>query len=633
MAKTVAMTEGTKEGLAEASAVLEPSSAPARPRFAIGRFSGEFADKATELAYRNERFPVWQRSGQTVLLLAALLGCAMAPTDLFAEAVQPVLPWLLGARLLQAAAAGLGAWGLRYAAPRTLQRHFLAQGVFLFGSTLALRQLYGFPEPWGLLGYMTLIVVFSLGLTVTTRSAAIFSGLALLAYDTWSLLDPGSGGDAATRALVIALTFMTSLLMTGFVNQINRAARTQYAGEILERENAALLSYQRSVAEAARITAETAARSESEFLATMSHEIRTPLNGMIGMLQLLDGTPLNAQQRDHVETLHASADTLLGIVNDILEFSRAEAGDIPLDHGAFDAADMLRQVVALFASQAQNKRLALKMQLRELPALLLGDARRLRQILLNLVGNAVKFTEQGSITVSLTRKPDGDWYRFAVTDTGIGISAEAQTRLFRKFSQADSSVTRRFGGTGLGLAICKRFVEAMGGSIGVDSTPESGSCFWFEVELPAVLRPVPAPAAVAPSEAAVPPQRILLVEDVALNQKIAVELLQTRGHRVTVANDGCEALTLLASAEFDLVFMDLHMPRMDGLAATRQLRAGGGRQATVPVIGLTASVLDVDRTRCLEAGMDDVITKPFSIASLDRAIRSAVARKAALRAG
>ena len=633
MVETVVSTEVTRPEETAAGIAAEPADGAARSRFAIGRFTGEFVDPTTERAYCEQHFQGWRGAGRIAILVAGLLGGVLAVGDLFGQAGRPTLPWLLGLRALQLVVAGTGFWALRRAGPRSLQWHFLVQGLFLFGWMMAVRQVFGNPEPWGLLGYMSVVVTFGLGLTLTTRSAAIFSGFGFVIYNVWSWIDPASGGDPATRALVVSLTVMTSLLMTGFVNQKNRAARTQYAGEVMERESAAQLSHQRSEAEAARIAAETAARSEAEFLATMSHEIRTPLNGMIGMLQLLDGTALNALQRDHVETLHASADTLLSIVNDILEFSRAEAGEIPLDHGAFDSVDMLRQVVALFASQVQNKRLVIKTQLRDLPAQLMGDARRLRQILLNLIGNAVKFTEQGSVTVSLSRKPGGDWYRFAVTDTGIGISAEAQTRLFRKFSQADSSVTRRFGGTGLGLAISKRFVEAMGGRIGVESAPGSGSCFWFEVELPAVQRPAPAPVSVASSEAGVPPQRILLVEDVALNQKIAVGLLQTRGHDVTVANDGQEALTRLAGETFDLVFMDLHMPRMDGLAATRQLRAGGVRQPAIPVIGLTASVLDVDRARCLDAGMDDVITKPFSLASLDRAIRGVVARKAPARVG
>ena len=291
--------------------------------------------------------------------------------------------------------------------------------------------------------------------------------------------------------------------------------------------------------------------------------------------------------------------------------------------------ELVRRIVALFASQAQNKKLTLEVALSDLPDAMIGDARRLRQILLNLVGNAIKFTERGSVTVALARKPDTSWYRFAVTDTGIGITQEAQGRLFRKFSQADSSVTRRFGGTGLGLAICKRFVEAMGGMIGVESIFGQGACFWFEIELAAAARPAAAPVDAAAAEAACPPQRILLVEDVVLNQKVAAGLLQARGHRVTIAGDGHEALARLAEEEFDLVFMDLHMPRLDGLAATRQLRQGEGRQRAIPVIGLTASVLDVDRERCLEAGMDDVITKPFNIVSLDRAIRGIVARRGA----
>jgi two-component system, sensor histidine kinase len=604
-----------------------PAVSGAASRLAIGSVSAVFTDPAVEQAYREQSFPARRKSAIAAVTLGGAICAGFALADLFAKSGSPALPWLLALRALMGIVAVLVILGLRRARPSNLQHHFLAQGCFLFVWMLVIRRLYNDPEPWGLFDFVTVVLAFGLGLPATFRVTALFSTLAVIAYGIKTWLDPLNDQMPGTRPLVFAFTIMTAIMITAFANRMNRAARTQHASEILERENAALLARQRSIAETARIAAETAARAESEFLATMSHEIRTPLNGMIGMLQLLDGTPLNLLQRDHVDTLHASADTLLAIVNDILDYSRAEAGEIRLDSGVFDPVELVRRITALFASQAQNKKLVLEVALSDLPAAMVGDARRLRQILLNLVGNAIKFTEHGAVTVSLARKPDTSWYRFAVTDTGIGITQEAQSRLFRKFSQADSSVTRRFGGTGLGLAICKRFVEAMGGIIGVDSTPGRGACFWFEVELAEAARPAPTAAEAAPSEAACPPQRILLVEDVVLNQKVAAGLLQARGHRVSIANDGNEALALLAEQEFDLVFMDLHMPRLDGLAATRQLRQRDGGQSAIPVIGLTASVLDVDRARCLEAGMDDVITKPFNILSLDRAIRGIVARR------
>jgi CheY-like chemotaxis protein len=364
--------------------------------------------------------------------------------------------------------------------------------------------------------------------------------------------------------------------------------------------------------QSARDEAQRANQTKSFFLATMSHEIRTPLSGLIGIAEGLNRSPLNDTQRKHVATLIHTAESMLRLINDILDLSKVESGTIELELLPFTLSSVAEEALALVVPLAERKGLSVRLELIEgLSPTVRGDAGRLRQVLLNLLSNAVRFTDHGEVVLRI--EPDGDTTRFVVQDTGIGISSEALSRIFQPFVQAERSTSRTHGGTGLGLAISSKLVGCMGGVLSATSTPGQGSTFSFALPLMAAG---PLPVSHSSNGDETVQQRlgrslhILVAEDNPVNQQVLTMLLERLGCTWEVAENGQEAVLRVSEKKFDIVLMDLQMPGMDGLRATRMIRMAEGEGARLPIVACTANAMQGERDRCLTAGMDDYLTKP-----------------------
>ncbi|HWL68471.1 MAG TPA: ATP-binding protein [Geminicoccus sp.] len=384
------------------------------------------------------------------------------------------------------------------------------------------------------------------------------------------------------------------------------AALAVLAAGVAQAERCRLLADLR----AARQIADDARSAKVNFLSAMGHEFRTPITAVLGMVDLLDQSDLPAGEKTYLETIRTSGRHLLAIVNDLLDFSRSEAGRLQVDNVEFSLREILDQTRAFLTPQASELGLEFHFDVDEqLPVVVRGDPRRLRQVLLNLTGNALKFTNRGSVTVQMRHTvADGAVrLRVDITDTGIGMAPEKVARLFRSFDLDGTPTRRSHGGIGLGLAISKRLIEAMGGQIGVESTQGVGSRFWFEVTLP--LGSAPNPVLLNASD--LPPLRVLVADDGAVNRKLLLQMLSRYGHQVTSARNGVEAVEMVVRGQFDVVLMDIQMPVMDGIEATRLIRELPAPRNATPILGITASIMPEEYQRCLDVGMNRVLVKPL----------------------
>jgi CheY-like chemotaxis protein/nitrogen-specific signal transduction histidine kinase len=381
-----------------------------------------------------------------------------------------------------------------------------------------------------------------------------------------------------------------------------------------------LLLLRAAAAREARRRALAASRSKGEFLATMSHEIRTPMNSILGFTQLLLHNPgISSTARDHVKLIAEAGGSLMTVLNDILDFSKVEAGQIDLHIEPIDLTVLCGAAVEIMRESARAKGLDLRLEMSGLESPFAVDGQRLRQVLLNLLNNGVKFTDRGEVLLKASADDARARLRFEVSDTGIGIEPQMVGRLFTRFTQVDSSTTRHYGGSGLGLAICKGLVERMGGAIGVEGRADGGSLFWFELPATSVEAVGPAPGREIPAERLY--GRVLLVDDHPMNLRLGETLLHMLGCEVDLAASGEDAVGACAARVYDAVLMDVHMPRMDGLAATRAIRALEGRNGQIPILAMSADVMPQSVERCRQAGMVEHLAKPVQLTALHAALQ------------
>lgn len=477
------------------------------------------------------------------------------------------------------------------------------------------------PVLWAILGGLlwssALVFVPGAGPAETLTLCVMFAGVAAGGAATLAVLPLAAAGFVVAVLVPVAAFFV-------FYGNLDYAAVGAFAIMLLLTLLSSALIVFRWFAEsrAARRRAEIANQAKSEFLAVMSHELRTPLASVISGVDLLASTSLTTAQKQFVDQALASSLQLTELLGDILDLSKLEAGQIALERIPFDLPEMLRGTVATAEPRATSKGLSVSLDIAGgAGGWRLGDPTRLRQVLLNLMTNAAKFTEQGSIRVSVAPSAEPELIRFSVVDTGIGMAEHLRAHVFEKFTQADQTITRRFGGAGLGLAICKQLVEAMGGRIDFESEVGRGTTFWFTARLPTTEAVVPATAASPPEPVQVDRRaRLLLVEDNDVNRRLIAQLIGGLGFDVELADGGRSAVELARTQRFDAILMDIQMPDVDGLEATRQIRAESGPNRGTPIIALTGNVFEEDRQSAMAAGFDDYLAKPIRPASLGEAL-------------